>query len=224
MRFRELTCAQELTALVEEIGFLPLFKSPVSGFSVEELCSPDLWFSDEVEGPWEWKGPVARSGRCVYGRFFGGHPGFVSVDWLPDFANYRRDGYDFDARFDDGLASIKDRDLYETLARSGSLLSKELKRQCGYRKGGLRGFDTVIARLQMQTYVVVSNFEYEIDRNGVPYGWGVMRYSTPEKLFGYECVTSAYERAPEESKSRVAAHLTRLLPDADARQIAALVG
>lgn len=224
MRFRELSCAQDVIALVEEIGFLPFFKCPVGGFSVEELCTPKLWFDNEVEGPWEWKGPIARSGACVYGKFFGGHPGFVSCEWLPDFANFRRDGYDFDARFDDGLASIKDKGVYDALTEHGSLLSKELKRQCGYRKGGLKGFDTVIARLQMQTYVVVSNFEYEIDKHGVPYGWGVTRYSTPEKLFGYERVTSAYERAPEESRHRIAQHLSQLLPDADERQIAALVG
>ena len=224
MRFRELEYAQDVIDLVEEIGFLPFFKCPVSGFSVEGLCKPELWFDSSVEGPWEWKGPIARSGKCVYGRFFAGHPGFVSRAWLPEMANYRRDGYDFDARFDDGLVSVKDKAVYDALAEHGSLLSKELKRRCGFRKGGLTGFDTVIARLQMQTYVVVSNFEYEIDKNGVPYGWGVTRYSTPEKLFGYDEVTSAYERAPQESKERIAAHLSRLLPDADARQIAALVG
>ena len=29
-------------------------------------------------------------------------PGFISKKWLPVFANYRRDGYDFDALYEDG--------------------------------------------------------------------------------------------------------------------------
>ena len=38
--------------------------------AVEELCSPELWFADDVDGPWEWKGPAARSGKCLYGKLF----------------------------------------------------------------------------------------------------------------------------------------------------------
>jgi len=42
----------------------------IPGFSIEELCPPELWFADDVDGPWEWKGPVARSGKCLYGKLF----------------------------------------------------------------------------------------------------------------------------------------------------------
>lgn len=221
---RELRSAEDVVALTEEWGFLPFFRCGVPGFSVEDRCSPELWFSENADGPWEWKGPAARSGRCCYGKFFAGHPGFVSREWLPDLCNFRRDGYDFDARFDDGLASVKDRDIYEMLAEHGSLQSKELKRLCGYRKGGLKGFDAVITRLQMQTYVVVADFDYEIDRFGVPYGWGVTRYSTPERLFGEGFLEEAYQRAPEESARRIAGRLREVLPQANEAAIERVVG
>ena len=107
MKTYELRSPEDIAALAEEWGFLPFFAGEIPGFSVEECCPPELWFSEEADGPWEWKGPVARSGRCVYGKFFGGRAGFISREWLPDFANFRRDGYDFDARYDDGLASSK---------------------------------------------------------------------------------------------------------------------
>ena len=220
MRFRELRSAQDIVDVTEEIGFLPFFRNEISGFSIEDCCAPEFW----MDGPWDWKGPALRTKRCVYGKFFGNHPGYVSVDWLPDFANLRRDGYDFDARYDDGLASIKDRDTYNALCEHGSLLSKELKRKCGYRKGGLTGFETVITRLQMQTYVVISNFEYEIDKHGMPYGWGVARYSTPEHLFGEALITGAYERTPEESRERIVQHLSCVLPQASETQIRRMVG
>lgn len=219
MIFNQLKSADDIVQLVQEIGFLPFFANDIKGFSIEENCPPELWFADDVDGPWEWKGPVARSGKCVYGKFFNKKAGFVSLDWFPDFANYRRDGYDFDARYDDGLASRKDKGVYDTIAEKGSLLSKELKELCNYRKGGNKGFDTVITRLQMQTYVSIADFVYMQDKFGRTYGWGVAKYSTPEELFGYEVVTSAYQRDPQESKERLIEHLSRILPNTTESQI-----
>lgn len=59
--------ASDLSRLVQEYGFLPLFKNQIPGFSVEEHTPPELWFADGVEGPWEWKGPVIRETGCAYG-------------------------------------------------------------------------------------------------------------------------------------------------------------
>lgn len=219
MRFHELCSPEDIINLVQEIGFLPFFKNPISGFSVEDCCPPRLWFAGDVEGPWEWKGPVARSGKCVYGKFFSGKAGFVSVGWFPDFANYRRDGYDFDARFDDELASYKDKGLYDAIASHGTLLSRELKELCNYRKGGNKGFDTVITRLQMQTYVSIADFVYNRDKSGAAYGWGIAEYSTPEKQFGYDLVTSAYRREPAESQRLILEHMKRVLPDVEEEEI-----
>ena len=197
--------------MVQDYGFLPLFKNQIAGFSVEEHTPPQMWFSDEQDGPWEWKGPVARSGQCVYGKFFGGKAGFVSREWLPDFANFRRNGYDFDVRYDEGLAARKDKELLDTITLHGALLSKELKRICGYRKGGNTGFDTAITRLQMQTYVTIADFVYQQDKFGRTYGWGVAQYTTPEAQFGYDYVTSAYDRQPEESMGLIVEHLMKVL-------------
>ena len=96
----------ELEQRVEEIGFLPLFAGGVAGFSVEEHTIPeDWWTGDPERDPWEWRILASRHGRVAYGKFFGGRAGFISREWLSVFANYRRDGYDFDARWDDELAS-----------------------------------------------------------------------------------------------------------------------
>lgn len=220
----EITSYKEMEQFVVEIGFLPFFKNDISGFSVEEHTPSELWFADDVSGPWEWKGPVANSGKCVYGKFFEKRAGFVSLEWLPDFANYRRDGYDFDARYDDGLAPHKDKYIFDTVFEKKSLLSKELKDLCNYRKGGNKGFDTIITRLQMQTYITIADFEYMTDRFGKPYGWGVARYSTPEIQLGADTVTSAYSRPPGESKERILVHLRSLLPKADEEQLLRIIG
>ena len=65
-----LRSSDDLIAAVEEYGFLPFFRNEIPGFSIEELCPPELWFADDVDGPWEWKGPVARSGKCLYDKLF----------------------------------------------------------------------------------------------------------------------------------------------------------
>lgn len=217
-----LKSAEEIVELTERWGFLPFFRNSVRGFSIEENTPADLWFSDR-DGPWEWKGPCIRSGRVLYGKFFGSKAGYVSLEWFPDLANYRRDGYDFDSRYDSGMASVRDLNVVDTVSRYGTLLSKKLKSLCGYGRGGEKGFDGVITRLQMQTYVCISDFEYMRDKYGNQYGWGVARYSTPENMFGYDAVTSAYFREPEESKARIFNHIKELFPQAAEKDILKLI-
>ena len=217
-----LRCPDDVVELTEALGFLPFFANGIPGFSVEEHTPRELWFT-EADGPWEWKGPIARTKRCLYGKFFGGKAGFISLEWFPDFANYRRDGFDFDSRYESGLASRKDMNVYGTVSRYGTVLSKKLKSLCGYSKGGERGFDGVITRLQMQTYICVADFEYMRDKYGKQYGWGVARYSTPEELFGYEAVTSAYSREPAESLERILDHLKKVLPEADGARLLKMI-
>ena len=224
MKIASITGPEVLLAEVERLGFLPFFENEIPGFSIEEHTPARLWFSETEDGPWEWKGPAARSGACVDGKFFKGRAGFISLRWFPAFANYRRDGYDFDALYDDGFASHKDKQVYDTLAAHGSLLSKELKSLCNYRKDGNKGFDGVITRLQMQSYVSIADFEYAVDKTGRQYGWGIARYTTPEAQFGPALMEEAYREAPEASRRRVYAHIQGLFPAADERQIRSLLG
>ena len=105
---RKLESMEDLLQAVEYYGFLPFFPNDIPGFSVEEMCAPAYWFAEDRDGPWEWKGPAAQTKRCVYGKLFQKKAGFVSREWLPELVNFRRDGYDFDARCDDGLVFHKD--------------------------------------------------------------------------------------------------------------------
>lgn len=214
--------AADLLNRVEQYGFLPFFKNAIPGFSVEEMCPPELWFTDQ-DGPWEWKGPAAKSRRCIYGKFFHGKAGFISKEWIPDFVNYRRDGYDFDARCDDGLVFYKDKELFDTIVEHGTILSKVLKELHNYRKGGNKGFDAIITRLQMQSYVCIGDFVYMQDKLGGYYGWGVAQYTTPEHFFGYDYVTSAYSTDPAVSKRKIIQFLKKLLPAATEGQILKLI-
>ena len=47
---------EDLIDLINEVGFLPLFKNEVDGFSVEENTGDLYWWTgDEEQDPWEWR-------------------------------------------------------------------------------------------------------------------------------------------------------------------------
>ncbi len=223
MELPKITSPQDLADLIDQVGFLPFFRGKVPGFSVADATPPELWFSGE-EGPWEWKGPVIRLSGCAYGKFFHGKAGFVSRAWFPDFANYRRDGYDFDAAYDDGKASFLEKQVYDALAGKGPMLSKALRAKSGLTGESRHGFDGILSRLQSRCYIVTTDFEYALDKHGAPYGWGLARCSTPEEYFGEDFTRQVYARSPEESAGRILDHLTALLPDATPSQVKSLLG
>lgn len=211
----------DLTAAIREFGFLPFFENSIGGFSIEEHIAPQCWWNSETGAwsAWEWKGPVIRETGCAYGKFFEKKACYISREWFADFANYRRDGYDFDARYDDGLAPYRDKRLYDLIEGNAPILSRQLKQLGNYKKGGNKGFDTSVTRLQAQGYVLISDFVYSRDKSGKTYGWGVAEYSTPEVFMGSDFSDRVYSCSPEESYEKIAAHLGRLFPQLSADKI-----
>ena len=64
---------ETLVDWIDLVGFLPLFRNGIEGFSAEEhTCPFDWWCGDADRDPWEWRQIIARSGRVAYGKFFGG--------------------------------------------------------------------------------------------------------------------------------------------------------
>ena len=218
---------EDVECVVEELGFLPFFSCGIPGFSLEERIDARHWFTgfDGAWDAWEWKGLIARQKKCVYGKLFNKKAGFVSREWYPDLANWRRDGYDFDALYDDGKAAHDDKLVYDLVDQWGdAVLSKELKKIGGFRKGGKKGFETIITRLQMECYLVVADFTYMTDKKGNPYGWGVARYATPEQHFGEAFTSAVYAEEPADAHRRMLAHLRALLPQASEKQLLRLLG
>ena len=216
---------QELIDWVDEVGFLPLFRNEADGFSAEENTSDLYWWSgDPEQDPWEWRQLIARSGRVAYGKFFGGKAGFISRAWFPHFANWRRDGYDFDSRWDEGLARIRQKRVMDQFAELGELFSSELKRLAGFGREGEKNFEGTVTGLQMGGYLVIRDFRRRINRRGLPYGWPISVYTTPEALWGYGHVTSAYGVSPAESKERIFRQIQEHFPEAAETELAAVLG
>lgn len=216
---------RELVNWINEVGFLPLFANEVPGFSAEEHTSPKFWWSgNREEDPWEWREIIAATGEVAYGKFFNKKAGFISKEWFPYFANYRRSGYDFDSRWEDELASRRAKKVMDPFLEQDELFSFELKELAGFGKGGEKNFEGVVTELQMQTYLTVKDFRQKVNKQGKPYGWSVSVYTTPEKLWDYETVSAAYNEAPEVSRERIVARVQQLFPNATEKQIAAVIG
>lgn len=208
----------DLIEAINKYGFLPYFRNSIEGFSIEEHINSRYWFGDE-NGAWEWKGSVIKKTGCAYGKFLERKAVYISREWFPDFANYRRDGYDFDSLYDEGLAKRSDKILFDLVESNAPIMSKELKKLGDYRKGGNKGFDSSITRLQEQCYILISNFIYLTDKYGQPYGWGVAEYATPEIFMGNHFTDNVYQREPQESYERIFEHLKKLLPNVSDDQI-----
>ena len=214
--------AYELLEVIEEVGFLPLFANDIPGFSVENMADATSWWTGDVElDPWEWRVVLARTGRVAYGKFFAGRAGFISKKWFPYFANYRRDGYDFDALYEEGKAEFRSKLLMDLFMPEGveprevnvkiledygccdSLYTYEMKERAGFGKGGQKNFEGVLTRLQMQTYLIASDFRPRLNKKGESYGWSVALMTPPEYLWGYKFVTSRYRESPSESRAKI---------------------
>ena len=222
---RALRSPEEALALIDRVGFVPLFASDVRGCSLEENTASSAWWNEfDPDGdPWNWRIQIAASGRCAYGKLFGGRAGFVSREWFPVLAAYRRDGYDFDSLYEDGKASRRSKLIMDTLEKYGPLTSFELKPLAGFGKGGEKGFEGAVTRLQMQTYLTMQDFRRKRNKRGEEYGWMTGVLAPAETLFGYDHGPSAYHLSHEQAMDKMAAHLHALWPDATDAQIEMLL-
>lgn len=215
---------KQLTDYINEIGFLPLFANDIPGFSVEERTAAEYWWTETYKDPWAWREIIAREGDIVYGKFFDKKAGFISKEWFPYFANFRRDGYDFDSLYEDGKASRRQKKIMDFFIEEDSKVpSFELKQNAGFGKGGEKNFDGTVTGLMMQTYLCMRDFTQKKNKKGEYYGWHVAVYASPEEVYGYKYVTGRYSEKPEESKQAIIDHIKDIYPIATDKQIEKLI-
>ena len=229
---------EELEEAARTMGVLPFFSNPVKGLSVSEMCAPGMLFGGNYdEGCWEWKGPVVRRKTSAYGKFFKRKAGFVSLDLLPDFLNYRRKTYPIKPFSTEEM-------LLDIIRENGDISSTELKNYIfGGRKSARnamdlpegksfpfsknsfsmkneddeeikpkrKGLESPLQRLQMGGWILISDFQYKVTKKGERYGWGVARYSTPE--YHLPDIDMEVEgRTAEESLERIIREIKKRFP------------
>lgn len=224
---------EQLEKAALRFGVLPFFANRITGFSVEEMAAPGMLFGETRDdyGCWEWKGPVILEQTTAYGKFFNRKAGFVSLELLPDFLNYRRDAYPVRPdsteemildiiRENEGMTST---DLKRMVFGSSSRKRKpeDLVESMEYSKPKRHSLEGPLQRLQMGGRLLIADFEYKYTASGGRYGWGVAVYSTPEIWF--ERRFEVLDRTPSESFDFLVDSLSAKLPGVDRTLIAGII-
>jgi len=136
----------------------------------------------------------------------------------------RRDGYDFDALWDDELASAREKKIMDLFPEETELFSFEVKRAAGFGKGGEKNFEGTVTRLQMEGYLCICDFRQRVNKRGEAYGWDIAVYARPERKWGYAWCCSAYGEAPRVSAERILGKLRSCWGDADERSLLRVIG
>jgi hypothetical protein len=203
----------EVITFVEKVGFLPLFSTGIPGFSLEEhVPAFDWWTDDQARDPWIWRMLIAEDENIAYGKFFDRKAGFVSRKWFPAFANYRRDGYDYEGLYEDGKMKGRAKQILDVLqldenAIGLEMMSGQLRKMAGIEKG----FDNILIDLQMQSFLLISRFQQKRNKRGGEYGWHLPSFMTPETKWGYDYVNSADEK-PDVSWERIVNQIRKHYP------------
>jgi len=232
--YRIRTCA-ELIDYINEIGFLPLFENEIKGFSVEEHVSSEFWWTGDKENdPWEWREIIASGHEVAYGKFFDKKAGFISKKWLPVFANYRRNGYDFDSAWIDSIINRREKLIMDFVTDTDSegdviweyknILSTDLKKKAGFGKGGEKNFPGTTTSLMMKLYLVTSDFRRRTNKNGAEYGMPVSVLTPPESIWGYDLMTSDYQKLPTESWEKIFSRIRELFSDSAESDVLKVIG
>ena len=213
---------EDAKALIRRIGFLPLFSNSIPGFSIEEHVPAENWWSGDPRiDPWEWRMILSADDSIAYGKFFNRTAGFISKDFFPVLANYRRNGYDFDALFEDELASYRSKKIMDVFAcddeeRGKELLSTEIRELAGKD-------EATLTELQMQTYLIVSAFRQRKNKKGQLYGWHLSVYETPETKWGRDVIASGYKEDPAKSWETIVSRMKTHFPEAEEEQVRKLL-
>ena len=99
-----------------------------------------------------------------------------------------------------------------------------LKCQAGFGKGGEKNFEGTVTALQMGGYLLIRDFRQRINKKGFPYGWPISVYTTPETLWGYDHIASAYSTDPAESKALIYGQIQKNFPETPQEELDAVMG
>ena len=215
----------DLLELVRCIGFLPLFSNEIKGFSVEEhIWSSSWWTDDPSSDPWTWRQLLASNRYIAYGKFFDKKAGFISMDCIPDFTNYRRDGYDYQGMYEDGKMNGRSKRVLDVLELNEDAVGLEMMSSDIRKRAALeKGFEGTITDLQMHGFLIMSDFQRKRNRQGEEYGWHVATLETPETKWGYDFVNGV-DCHPDESWDKISEQIRKHFPEAEDKSVRKVLG
>jgi len=164
-----------MLSLIQEFQLVPFFVNIIPGYSIEEHTPPELWFTDENLGPWDWKIECIQSGDVAYGKFlYGGKAAFATVDVYREIINWRRSLPKY-------KLSPDQKKVLDYIEEHGSVSVSDVRQLMGLKKAAA---DALLAKIQMQTRIITGDIARVYRGADLRYnGWQRSSFCTPEALF-----------------------------------------
>ena len=185
MDIAKVSSFESFVELVQMLGFMPFANNKI-GYPNLDALTDNEWHTGKDDDPWRWRVRIERDHKALFGKFFYGKPGFISLDRVADFASVRRDGLVFDEIFYDGVLPRECKVIYEAIEDHGELAVHEIKSVCEFDKSSNTKFENAIKALQMFMLVTGSGQKRKVNRQGEEYGWPSSVFSTLETWLGHE--------------------------------------
>ena len=220
----EIDCIQnfgDFARVLRRVGFSVSGGSAEGGIALSDAFSPDVrWFSGAETDPWEWRMRVVEELKDVaYAKVFLGKGGFITREWYPYFLAVRRGGMTFDDLYQDGLLSAFARDIYRAIEEHGQIAYHEIKRVIGSGREDESKVKTALVQLQMRMLVTIAGRTYRYNKEGLPYGWEVNVFSTPEHYFGDGVFEESIGVGRDAAIAAIAGRIRECRPDTGEREM-----
>ncbi len=164
-----------MLSLIQEFQLVPFFVNIIPGYSIEEHTPPELWFTDENLGPWDWKIDCIQSGDVAYGKFlYGGKAAFATVDVYREIINWRRSLPKY-------KPSPDQQKVLDYIEEHGSVSVSDVRQLMGLKKSAA---DALLSKIQMQARIITGDISRVYRGADLKYsGWQRSSFCTPEALF-----------------------------------------
>ncbi|MBQ7776878.1 MAG: hypothetical protein IJ379_13260 [Lachnospiraceae bacterium] len=176
------------------------------------------WHTGNPEtDPWEWRMRVLEERKDIaYGKVFFGTSGYITKEWYPFFLAVRRQGMVFDEWYDEGKASLLERDIYEAISENGQVALHELKELCGITKENTSKFDKALVNLQKNLFITMCGRTQKKNKFGEGYGWNSTVFCTVEEFWGEDL---SIDISGEDAYKKIHDRVLELNPSAEEKVI-----
>src|SRR6267143_6055689 len=226
----EIFCPETVRTLADGAGFIDHVGFCVL-LPVKNVLFPSVYYAVSKRADarwdkyaqliWKWKDDLPKKRRAFYGKYFKGRGTFLSLKFLPHFLAMHGTAVPASAAeefYDRGRISHDTLELWQALAKHGSLPTLELRHACKMEsQGGNKRYKKAI--LELQGLLIVTHFGAEQETGA----WASNRFDLVARVFPRQ-VGEARTISADGARSSLGVKYKTLYPDATPAQMARLFG
>ena len=180
--------------------------------------NPIVWHTGDPEtDPWQWRIRVLEERDDIaYAKLFFGTSGYITEEWYPYFLAVRRNGYDFEDTYENGLISDMEKRVYNAIRDNRRIPAHELKSLCCFSKEENSRYEKAVTSLQMKMFITICGRARKLNSQGIEYGWDSAVFCTCEEFWGDDISSDISEK---EAAEKIREQILKLNPNAEERKI-----